>query len=371
MRRSINRLNTGTRRNEGEKTYKVEGGVYENTTELEPVGNNRQFAPLKSGYIHKITRPAFKYKDQKIPNESVAMYKSKRTGTGNFAIRRSNFMAQPIRPRNVDIFEKMELQSLEDAGQKVSLGDETLDKLFNVQIADPSDKEWLDKKKQRLAAGETEEEIAANPPFRREQRTITKRVNFATQGLNLQDKIELLQTAVASNSVETRKEIGDVATSISLILDKNISELNSKQEQIISNVISRLNIPANPLSAGLDHRIFSKDDYTKDVGLVNMFIYAKARSLGVDINNPITNARTGKTIKLSSMVNMLSSGKDEKAVYLDVDTLRLINRNEAISLRPDLANDGKKKEEEDEEEEERESEGDLTTPQFLGDTEIL
>ena len=369
MRRSINRMNTGTRRNEGDAAYKVEGGVYENTTETEPVGNNRQFAPLIRGNVFKINRPAFKYKDQKIPNDSVAMYKSKRTGTGNFAIKRSNFMSQPVRPRNVDVFEKMELQNLEDAGQPISLGDETLDKLFNVQIADPNDKEWLERKALRLGAGETEEQIAANPPFRREQRTITKRINFATQGLALQDKIELLQTAVASNNVESMKEIGEVATSISLILDKNISELNRKQEQILSNVINRLNIPANPLSAGLDHRIFSKEDYTKDVGVVNMFIYAKANSLGRDINNPVINAKTGKTIKLSSMVNMLSTGKDENSVYLDVDTLRLINKAEAISLRPDLANE-EKKEEDEEEREENPFETNPTTTEFLGDTQL-
>jgi hypothetical protein len=34
MRKAIHRLNTGTRKNEGENTYKIDGGVYENTTEI-------------------------------------------------------------------------------------------------------------------------------------------------------------------------------------------------------------------------------------------------------------------------------------------------------------------------------------------------
>ena len=332
MRRSVNRMNTGLRKGEGEKTFKVEGGVYENTTELEAVPNNRKFNKLKTGYIHKINRPAFKYNQQKIPNESVPYYKSNRTGTGNYAIKRGNFKAAPIRARHLD-FAKMELQELRDAGEKVALGDQTLDRLFNVEIADSSDGEWLIEYKKRIDAGETAEQIAANPPFRREQRTITKQINFSTQGLQLNDKIELLRKAVMSNAVETTKEIGEVASSLAIILEKNINDLTLQQEKALGKIVDRLNIPADPLKAGLDERVYSAEEYSKQQGVINLYIYAKATRDGLDVNAPIMGV-SGRNVKMSSLVTILSAGKGE--LFLDVQDMKVVNRSVAEFIRPGL-----------------------------------
>lgn len=339
MRKSVNRMNTGTRKNEGDKTFKIISGTYENTTEVEAVPNNRQFEKIKTGHIHKINRPAFKYKEQKIPNEQVPMYVSKRTGTGNYNIRRSKFKAEPIRPRDLN-FEKMELQSLADAGIPVSIGDKTLDKLFAVQIKDPSDGEWLLEVERRKQAGETDEQIAANPPFRREQRTITKNINFATTGLKLEDKIELLQTAVMSNSVETQQELTDVITSITLIL-KEVEQLNNNQTKAMGDIISRLNIPLDPFEAGLTQRIYTAGEYGQNVGLINAYIYARARRTGLNLDSPV-DGKSGNPIKLSSLGTLLSQGKGD--TFLDVVDMKLVNRETALSYRPDLPDDTKQEE---------------------------
>jgi hypothetical protein len=332
-RQSVNRLNTGTRKNEGDKTFKIISGTYENTTEVQAVPNNRQFEKIKTGHIHKINRPAFKYKEQKIPNAQVPMYVTKRTGTGNYNIRRPNFKAEPIKPRNLN-FEKMELQSLQDAGIPVSIGDETLDKLFAVQIADPSDGEWLIEVQRRKNAGETDTQIAANPPFRREQRTITKNINFATSGLKLEDKIELLKTAVMSNSVETQKELTDVITSITLIL-REVEQLSNNQTKAMGDIISRLNIPLDPFEAGLTERVYTLKEYQDNVGLINAYIYARARRTGLDVNSPVE-GEGGKPIKLSSLASLLSQGKGD--VFFDVVDMRLIGRPLAEQYRPNLVN---------------------------------
>ena len=335
-RQSVNRLNTGTRKNEGDKTFKIISGTYENTTEVQAVPNNRQFEKIKTGHIHKINRPAFKYKEQKIPNAQVPMYVTKRTGTGNYNIRRPNFKAEPIKPRNLN-FEKMELLSLQDTGVPVSIGDETMDKLFAVQIADPSDGEWLIEVQRRKNAGETDAQIAANPPFRREQRTITKNINFATAGLKLEDKIELLKTAVMSNSVETQKELTDVITSITLIL-REVEQLSNNQTKAMGDIVSRLNIPLDPFEAGLTERVYTAEEYIKNVtGLVNAYIYSRARRTGLDLDKPVE-GENGKPIKLSSLGTYLSQGKGE--VFFDVVDLRLIRRPLAEQYRPNLVSGG-------------------------------
>jgi len=339
MRKAIHRLNTGTRKNEGDKTYKIESGTYENTTQVEAVPNNRQFEKIKTGYIHKINRPSYKYKEQKIPNEQVPMYTSKRTGTGNYNIRRSNFKAEPIKPRNLN-FEKMELQSLQDARQEISIGDKTMDKLFAVQIADPSDGEWLIEVERRRQAGETDKQIAANPPFRRPQRTITKNINFGTAGLKLEDKIELLQTAVMSNSVETQKELTDVITSITLIL-REVEQLNNNQTKAMGDIIGRLNIPLDPFEAGLTERFYSSTEYQQQVGMINAYIYARAKRTGLNLNSPVKGVN-GNPIKLSSLGTYLSQSQapDKEELFLDVVDMQLVGRAIAEQFRPTLRDDG-------------------------------
>ena len=337
MRKSVNRLNTGTRKNEGEKTFKIISGTYENTEQTEAVPNNRQFEKIKTGHIHKINRPSFKfkYKEQKIANEYVGNYVSKRTGTGNYNIRRPNFKAEVIRPRNLD-FEKVELQSLADAGQKVALGDETIAKLFAVQIADPSDGEWLLEVQKRRDAGETDKQIASNPPFRRPQRTITKNINFATRGLRLEDKIELLQTAVISNSVETQKELKDVATAITLIL-ADVTKLNISQTKTMGEIVNRLNLPKDPFEAGLEQRIYSLREYQDNIGLVNFYIYSRAFKEGgfKALQNPIEGLG-GNKIKLSTMLTNLQQSKsaDKEELFLDVVNMSIVNREIADRFRP-------------------------------------
>ena len=230
----------------------------------------------------------------------------------------------------------MELQSLQDAGvPEISIGDETMDKLFAVQIADPSDGEWLIEVQRRKHAGETDAQIAANPPFRRPQRTITKNINFATTGLKLEDKIELLQTAIMSNSVETQKELKDVATSIAVILT-DVSQLNQNQTKVMGDIVSRLNLPVDPFEAGLPQRIYTPKEYLDNAGLINFYIYSRAFKMGLNLNSPVE-GKSGNLIKLSSLGTSLSQGKND--VFLDVVDMKLLNRGVALLYRPDLPDD--------------------------------
>jgi hypothetical protein len=54
------------------------------------------------------------------------------------------------------------------------LDEETMEKLLGEEIPDPDDKKWLDERARRLAAGETEAQLTAFPPFGRPQKTLKK-----------------------------------------------------------------------------------------------------------------------------------------------------------------------------------------------------
>ena len=54
------------------------------------------------------------------------------------------------------------------------LDKETMEKLLGEEIPDPSDVKWLEERARRLAAGETEAQLTAFPPFGRPQKTLKK-----------------------------------------------------------------------------------------------------------------------------------------------------------------------------------------------------
>ena len=349
-RQSMSRMKSGTKSTGG--TYKVDGNsVYQDTVETTPVPNNFSFTKLKKGTVFKINRPNFTYRGQKVQNENVQLPKNRRTGTGNFNITRPLFRSPPIRGRDTLDFEKMELQTLEDAGAKISLGDETLARLFNVQVADPTDTDWLAEYEKRKQAGETDEEINASPPFRRPQRTKTERINFATQGLRLNDKLELLQTAVMSNSVETREELKAVVTSVAVILGET-KDLSEKQSLLLKGVVDRLHLPRNYKEAGLSEQFYNSGSYDKEIGPIHFFIMSMVKSRGIAQNQVVTN--TTNTSGLATQIGFSSIKPTllRNGNILDVQALEIITLAEARNRGYETATDnlGQTKQEEDEDE---------------------
>ena len=335
-RQSMSRMKSGTKSTGG--TYKVDANsVYQDTVEKEPVPNNFSFTKLKKGTVFKIDRPNFTYRGQKIPNANVEMPKNRRTGNGNFNITRPLFRSAPIRGRDTLDFEKMELQTLEDAGQRVAIGDETLARLFNVQIADPTDTDWLAEYEKRKQAGETDEQINASPPYYRPQRTKTERINFGTQGLRLNDKLELLQTAVMSNSVETREELKAVVTSVAVILGET-KNLTEKQSLLLKGVVDRLHLPRNYKEAGLSQRFYNSASYDKAIGPIHFFIMAMVKAQGIAADKVVLNTTTAgdKKSGFSSIKPMLSTSDGN---ILDVQELEIISLDEARNRGYETATD--------------------------------
>jgi hypothetical protein len=283
------------------------------------------FQKEKSGKIFEFKRPAFKSGIEKT-KQTNPHFKDIRTGTGNYNIERNNFLAPALKGRQAVDFERLQLQDMQDAGVKVQLGDKTLEQLFGIQVLDKTDTEWLREYNRRKASGESEQRLKAFPPLGRPQRKVKKSVNFAQQGLQLEDRIEMLKTAVSSNHIENKQEIADVSTQIAIMLGDitDLNDLTDKNLLEIKNIASRLNIPRTWQTAGLTHRIYSWKQYQKELGPINMFILnITPRNR---INYPVKNVRGRKYIKLSSILGALKSNKGQ---YLDLEEMQIISQQEA------------------------------------------
>ena len=286
------------------------------------------FQKEKQGKIFEIKRPAFKAGIQKT-KQSNPHFESIRTGTGNYNIQRNNFLAPGIKGREVIDFEKLQLQDIESAGIKVQLGDKTLQQLFGIQVKDPTDKAWLDEYNRRKTAGESDEQINAMPPFGRPQRKVNKNVNFASQGLALDDRLELLKTAMSSNHIENQAELAKISTSVALILgdQKTLEALTTNNLDEIRNIANRLNIPKDYVSAGFNERLVSWEQYQKNMGVINMFLLNVAPKNR--LNYPVKNEAGDKYIKITSILGTL---KGKGGRYLDLLERQIISQDRAKEL---------------------------------------
>ena len=181
-------------------------------------------------------RPASYYREVNKSFNAARLSLSKRIGSGNYEIQRSGFLHNEPLARTATFTEQTPV---------LELGEKTLEKLFNIKVDDPDDKLWLAEKARRITAGETEEQIKANPPFGRPQIQINKLVNFAQGNLKLDEKIDLIKTTIDQSSAITRADFVNVGTELALILGNlaTFSRLTDQQLQDIYDAVNKLNIP--------------------------------------------------------------------------------------------------------------------------------
>ena len=232
-------------------------------------------------------RPAFRA-GERANVQSVQMPRNKRTGYGNHNLVRNNFIRPQIKGREELDFEKLQAQDISDSGIKVQLGDKTIEQLFKIQVADPTDLEWLDEYNARKGAGETDEQLEKTPPLGRPQRQISKTKNFAQQGESVNDKVEMLTAAVLQGNTETKEQMAEITASVARVLGSNVSlqQLTHSNMRSLQEIIRHLNLPKNYRSAGFLHQLFDLDQYRNEQGLVNLYLLSNVPA-DRTLNNPL------------------------------------------------------------------------------------
>jgi len=314
---------------------------------------NSRFNKTRQGQPFSIARPAFKSGTIVEPDKSIPRLRGNdRDGMGNKRIVRNNFIAPEIRGREVLSFERLQALDIEQAGIKVQLGDKTIEKLFKVQVGDPTDRTWLEERDRRLAAGETEEQLRENPPLGRPQRTINKMVNFGAQGLSTDDKIESIKAAVEQGNADNRNEMGQIIAQTALLLG-NLNNLRNITQTGMNNLrqaIHRMFIPKHWRAMGFTHRIFSLEQYKEQAGLINLFILSNISNLpeGRTFEEPlISYDDQGNVVGRTNFVNMVQNlasrirgGRRRPGRYLDLETKAIIPLNVAVNLVNDGVDNG-------------------------------
>jgi len=303
------------------------------------------FTKIKQGKAFEINRPSFKSGTVVEPNIPVSNLRSnERDGLGNRRIVRNNFISPQIRGREVLNFERLQAQDIEQAGVKVQLGDKTIEKLFKVQVGDPTDRRWLEERTRRMAAGETEEELKSNPPFGRPQRTINKMVNFGAQGLSVDDKIESIKAAVEQGNADNRNEMAQVTAQVALLLGNvdNLRNITRAGIDNLSRTIQRMFVPKEWRAMGFTHRIFSLAQYREQAGLINLFILSNLSNLPGDrtFEEPlISYDEQGNIIGRTGFINMVQNlasrtrGDNRRpGRYLDLQNRAIIPLNVAVEF---------------------------------------
>ena len=312
------------------------------------LGCGLKFNRTRNGRPFSIQRPSFKSGSVDVENSSIKRLDGNdRDGMGNKRIVRNNFISPAIRGREVLDFERLQASDIEQAGIKVQLGDKTIEKLFKVQVPDPTDKKWLEEQTRRLATGETKEQLEINPPLGRPQRTINKMVNFGAQGLSVDDKIESIKAAVEQGNADNRNEMGQVIAQTALILG-NVGNLRNITQTGMNNLrqaIGRMFVPKHWRAMGFTHRIFSLAQYKEQAGLINLFILSNLSNLpeGRTFEEPLISLNElGEPVGRTSFINMVQNltsrirqgvGRGRKAGrYLDLENKSIIPLNVAVNL---------------------------------------
>ena len=232
-------------------------------------------------------RPADYYREVNKSFNAARLSMSKRIGSGNYDIQRNGFLHNEPLARTATFTEQTPV---------LELGEKTLEKLFNIKVDDPDDKLWLAEKARRITAGETEEQIKANPPFGRPQIQINKLVNFAQSNLKLDEKIDLIKTTIDQSSAITRADFVNVGTELALILGNlaTFSRLTDQQLQDIYDAVNKLNIPKDwKVSFANLGRLISYSVFNANKGPIIMYLMSNIPA-GLSLNQPVYSWHTGK-----------------------------------------------------------------------------
>lgn len=308
---------------------------------------NPSFHGTKKGTTADIIRPEFKQgiSSLKLPI-STADIKNKRSGLGNNLIIRPNFAAPSVPPRQVvDYLLQAKLESQQ--GMKVTLGDSTFTKLFEITVGDPLDVEWIAEYNRRKALGEKDEFLKINPPLGRPQRVMKKMVNFAeatnlaninSSSLSITEQLKTIEASLTASASST--EVKDALAKIFAILG-NTDTLTADNNKLLTKILnSSSNIPTKAkLWFGADSpRFMSFRQYNENTGLVKAYLLKKP----LEAPDKLVYGKSGNAVALSTGINDMRVEREGYTgqgllpfpvnnFYLDVETKMIVNRDFVVT----------------------------------------
>lgn len=299
--------------------------------------------------LHKfqVKRPAFYAGSSYVQSEEAQSINdiNQRRGLGNRDITRANAMSAPVKPRQVVSFDTLQARDIEQFGQKVQLGDKTLQALMDVMIPDGDDVKWI-REKMRLTAlykrrGMTDDqivrELVVNKPLGREQRTIRGKRNIGDAALSSQSKFAEIVEEVKQGRAENIAQRSAILAHLATVLQDvaAIDTISKRQGADLSDAINRLSIPRSWVEYGFPHRVISVTDFRKQAGLYSVFLLTTRGNR--PLITPILNAAGNGNIAISTLNSRLGETtgllSDKRFKYfLDLERGKLMARSETLQL---------------------------------------
>ena len=151
----------------------------------------------------------------------------KRKGIQNIRIVRPAFRRSDYKGRTVDFTMP---------GPTFDLGEKTLEKMFNVQENDETDKEYMEKYKEIKEANPNYTDEQIESLIGRPQRVVTKQINIAQASKNIASEINAMKQAIRQGMDDNTKKMIELKTFNVLASEKNLSV----PEQIeLSDIINK------------------------------------------------------------------------------------------------------------------------------------
>ncbi len=124
------------------------------------------------------------------------------------------------------------------------LDKETMGELLGEEIPDPNDTAWLAERARRLAAGETEAQLTAFPPFGRQQKMLKKIQRSLTTAARMSSaRTNTELTKIIQEIKDGRAETEQGFTEIIVDLQNIIQAGNANNAQLVA-AVKALNLPA-------------------------------------------------------------------------------------------------------------------------------
>jgi hypothetical protein len=327
------------------------------TPNFRNVNVNNQFHVKRLGFDAGMKLP----KQSQIPE----LLKNRRIGKLDMDGLRPNFDAPSVKPRLSTDFSK--LQEQEDAifGKKVRLSDETLRKLFEVEVPDSTDVKWIAERQRLNGLGRPNV-----LPFGREQRKIKKQINLgkastlAANANDVKEQFAVIQASIQQGVLENRRGRANIGANISqLILANNQLNILTRTElkQLI-NQTTQLTIPKDYRRAGFGHRLWSSSQIKGMKAEIVLFLLANlGQNPGIDPSTPIPQLveakflengvmTKGKTVDLAHLFTKMDTPEIPKSFklssiekknniievrnskYLDLKTFNIVPLSYALKL---------------------------------------
>jgi transposase-like protein len=307
-----------------------------------------EFNGTREGVPFELKRPAFRAGMSYIQNGEAQNIDriNERSGLGNREIKRPAFLSPDIKPRQVIDFDKLQALDIEQAGQKVQLGESTLKKLFEVAMPDTTDTKWIAEKarltalyrRQGMTDAQIARELEVNKPLGREQRTTKEKRNIGASNLSMADKLKEIKEEVDAGNAQSRAQQAVLTGQLALVLnDTNaIAALTQAQLQGLGQALARIGVPTQHKRLGLIPRFVDITFYNANAGMINLLLFSKVRetpnTIQYNYDRMVRNfagnpAQGLPAMTLQSAVSAMGRGGANRR-YLDLGRGGVITRNQ-------------------------------------------